>query len=54
MYSGYAIALDEADSWHFGNDFAKNAVIFDVDNTRCFFSYKKIFIRKWASKIPKL
>ena len=32
MYSGYGIAFDGARPWNFGNDFGKNAVIFDVDN----------------------
>ena len=33
MYSGYRIASDGTGSWNFGNDFAKNIVIFDVDNS---------------------
>ena len=33
MCSGYGIAFDVADSWNFGNDFAKNFEIFGVDNS---------------------
>ena len=33
MYSGYGIAFDEAASWNSGNDFARNVVIFGVDNS---------------------
>ena len=33
MYSGYGIAFDGADLWNFGNVFARNALIFGVDNT---------------------
>ena len=32
MYSGYAIALG-AGLWRFGNGFARNVVIFGVDNS---------------------
>ena len=32
MHSDYGIALDERDMWDFGNDFARNAVGFGVDN----------------------
>ena len=32
MYSGYGIVFDEADEWNFGNDFARNVVIFGFDN----------------------
>ena len=32
VYSGYGIAFDGAGLWNFGDDFAKNAVIFGVDN----------------------
>ena len=31
--SGYGIAFDGASSWSFDNDFARNAVIFGVDNS---------------------
>ena len=31
--SGYRIAFDGAGLWSFGNDFAKNIVIFGVDNS---------------------
>ena len=33
MYSGYAIAFDGTGLWIFGNDSAKNVVIFGVDNS---------------------
>ena len=33
MNSGYGVVLDGAGSWNFGNDFAKNLVIFGVDNS---------------------
>ena len=33
MYIGYGIVFDEAGSWSFGNDFARNVVFFGVDNS---------------------
>ena len=33
VYSGYEIAFDGAGSWNFGNGFAKNVVIFGIDNS---------------------
>ena len=33
MYSGYGIAFDGASSLNFGNDFAKNVVIFGFNNS---------------------
>ena len=30
--SGYGIAFDRKGSWSFGNDFARNVMIFGVDN----------------------
>ena len=33
VYSGYGIAFDVADSWNFDNDFARNVIIFGVDNS---------------------
>ena len=32
MYIGYVIAFSRASSWRFGNDYAKNIVIFGFDN----------------------
>ena len=32
-YSGYRITFDSAVSWSFDNDFARNVVIFVVDNS---------------------
>ena len=33
VYSGFGITFDGACSWNFGNDFAKNVVIFVADNS---------------------
>ena len=33
MYSGYGIIFDCAGSWSFDNDFARNVIIFGVDNS---------------------
>ena len=33
VYSGYRIGFDGKGSWSFGNDFARNVVIFGVDNS---------------------
>ena len=33
VYSGYEITFNGAGSWKFGNDFARNVVIFAVDNS---------------------
>ena len=33
IYNGQGIALDGDGSWSFGNDFARNVVIFGVDNS---------------------
>ena len=30
---GYGIAFDGAGTWRFGNDYARNVTIFDVDNS---------------------
>ena len=32
-YSGYGIAFDGLGPWSFSNDFARNALIFDIDNS---------------------
>ena len=32
----YSVAFDGAGSWNFGNDFARNVVIFGVDNSWSF------------------
>ena len=32
MYKGYGITFDSAGPWNFVNDFARNVIIFDVDN----------------------
>ena len=33
MYSGYRIAFDGKGTWRFGDDYARNVVIFGVDNS---------------------
>ena len=33
VYCGYGIVFDGAGSWNFGNDLARNVVIFAVDNS---------------------
>ena len=33
VYSGNGIAFDEVGSWSFGDDFAKNVIVFDGDNS---------------------
>ena len=33
VYSGYVIKVDSAGSWSFDNDFARNIIIFGVDNS---------------------
>ena len=33
LYSGYGIEFDGAGSWSFGNNVARNAVTFSVDNS---------------------
>ena len=46
VYSGYGITFDSAGSWNFGNDFARNVVIFDVDNSSSshFYNRKNKFL----------
>ena len=33
VFSGYGIIFDRLSSWSFGNDFARNVLIFGVDNS---------------------
>ena len=33
LYSGHGIEFDGAGSWSFGNNFARNAVTFSIDNS---------------------
>ena len=33
MYSGYGTTFDGAGAWNFGNDLAKNVVIFRIGNS---------------------
>ena len=33
MYSGYRIAFDGKGSWSFNDDFARNVIVFGVDNS---------------------
>ena len=35
-YNGQRIAFDGEGSWGFGNDFARNVIVFDVDNSSSF------------------
>ena len=46
VYSGYGITFDNAGSWSFGNDFARNIIIFGVDNSSSSHSdnHKKNFL----------
>ena len=39
VYSGYVITFDGRGSWSLGNDFAKNVVIFGVDNASSSHAY---------------
>ena len=32
VYNGYGVTFDGAGSWHFDNDFARNVVVFGVDD----------------------
>ena len=46
VYSGYGIAFDGKGSWSFGNDLARNLVIFGVDNSSSSHTYnhKNMFL----------
>ena len=33
MYGGNVIGFNEASSWNYGNDFARNVIIFSVSNS---------------------
>ena len=44
VYKGYRITFDRAGSWSFDNDFAKNAIIFGVDNSSSSHSDKRNYI----------
>ena len=41
MYGGYGIAFEGKDKWSFGNDYARNGVIFGVDNSSSSHNEKK-------------
>ena len=47
VYCVYGIALDGLDSWSFGSNFARNIVIFCVDNSSSFYSdyHKNKFLK---------
>ena len=52
MYSGYGIAFVGAVSWSFDNDFARNVVIFGVDNKSSSYSdicKKSFFGASWMT-----
>ena len=36
MYSGYGIAFDGKGSWSFSDDFARNVIMYGVDNSSSF------------------
>ena len=36
MYSSYGIAFDEKREWSFANDFARNVIMFSIDNSSSF------------------
>ena len=38
VYSGYRIIFDSEGEWSFGNDYARNVIIFGVDNSSSFHS----------------
>ena len=38
MHSGYGIAFDEKGTWSFLNDYAKNVIIFGVENSSSFYA----------------
>ena len=33
VYSGFGVVFDEDGRWSFGNDFARNVIIFGIDNS---------------------
>ena len=33
LYSGYGIVFDGKGEWNFDNDYARNVIIFGIDNT---------------------
>ena len=49
IYGGYWIAFDGVGLWNFGNEFAKNVVIFGVDNSSL--SRMTIFSVRWSSDL---
>ena len=49
MYGGYGIAFDGVGLWNFGNEFAKNVVIFGVDSSSL--SRMTIFSVRWSSDL---
>ena len=42
VYSGYGITFDSAGSWVFDNNFARNVIIFGVDNSSSFHSDNRL------------
>ena len=43
VYSGYGIAFDGEGKWSFGNGFARNFIIFGIDNSSSSHTDKKNF-----------
>ena len=43
VYSGYGIAFDGEGKWSFGNGFARNFIIFGIDNSSSSHTDKKKF-----------
>ena len=50
MYSSHGIAFDEKSEWSFANDFARNVIMFSIDNSSSFHTdnhQKKISYFTW-------
>ena len=45
LYNGYRIAFDKKGTWRFGNDYARNVIIFGVDNSSSSHAYMLIVAR---------
>ena len=52
VYSGCGITFDSAGSWSFGNDFARNVIIFGVDNSSSSYSCNRKNIFKILGESP--
>ena len=47
MYSGYGIEFDGKGEWSYGNDLARNVIIFRVDNTFVIYGSFGAKEKKW-------